>query len=383
MAATMTVLTAIGLMSGTSMDGIDLAMLRTDGDHAVERGPSFFVPYEASFRRRIEAGLEDAKSIAVRAERPGDLAALERDITGRHADAIDGFLRNFRLDREMIDVVGFHGQTVLHRPQQALTVQLGDGDWLARLTGMQVVYDMRANDMIFGGQGAPLVPAYHAALARRLPAERAERLPIAFVNIGGISNITFVPASGDPIAFDSGPGNALIDQWVAREGGVPFDADGAIASEGAAVGAVVERYLANPFFGKAGPKSLDRNDFTLAEADGLDLADGARTLAAVSAEAILRACDHLPEKPKLWIVCGGGRRNPHIMADMQALAGKDGADVIAAEDVGFNGDSMEAEAWAYLAVRSLKGLPLTFPTTTGCREPATGGVLALAVAPKG
>ncbi len=185
-----------------------------------------------------------------------------------------------------------------------------------------------------------------------------------------------VPRDGDPVAFDSGPGNALIDQWVSSEGGVPFDADGAIASEGGIVTSIVDAYLDNRFFDKPGPKSLDRNDFTLSKAAGLELADGARTLAAVSAKAILRSADHLPEAPKLWIVCGGGRKNPHIVSDLREGAQRAGADVILAEDAGFNGDSMEAEAWAYLAVRSMKRLPLTFPTTTGCREAVTGGILA-------
>ena len=220
------------------------------------------------------------------------------------------------------------------------------------------------------------MPAYHAALARSLPRDMPAMIPVVFVNIGGISNITYVRRSGDPIAFDTGPGNTLIDQWVAREGGVPFDADGAIASEGGVIAAVVERYLDNPFFAKSGPKSLDRNDFTLAHAEGLELADGARTLAAVSAEAILKSAEHLPEPPKLWIVCGGGRKNPHIVGDLRDGARRSGADVILAEDAGLDGDSMEAEAWAYLAVRSMKGLPLTFPTTTGCRQAVTGGVLA-------
>jgi anhydro-N-acetylmuramic acid kinase len=233
---------------------------------------------------------------------------------------------------------------------------------------------MRANDMTLGGQGAPLVPAYHAALARSLPAPLAGRHPVVFVNIGGISNITFVPAAGDPVAFDTGPGNTLIDQWVAAHGGVPFDADGAIAAEGGVVRAVVRRYLENPFFPRPGPKSLDRNDFTLEPAEGLELADGARTLAAVTAEAILKSAEHLPERPKLWILCGGGRRNPHIVADMKA--GARDAEVVLAEDAGLRGDLTEAEAWAFLAIRSQRGLPLTWPTTTGCREPATGGVLA-------
>lgn len=371
----MTALRAIGLMSGTSMDGIDVAALETDGQTVSATGPSLSVPYEAQFRRRIEAALETAKAIVQREERPGDLAVLEREITLRHAQAVRKFLEAAAPEWQRPDVIGFHGQTVLHRPAKALTVQLGDGALLARETGIAVVHDMRANDMKFGGQGAPLVPAYHAALARSLPEKFAGDFPIVFVNIGGISNITYVLREGDPIAFDTGPGNTLIDQWVSREGGVPFDAGGSIASEGRAVRSVVERYLGNPFFEKAGPKSLDRNDFTLALAEGLELSDGARTLAAVSAEAILKSADHLPERPKLWIVCGGGRKNPHIVSDLRVGAEKTGAKVIVAEDAKLNGDATEAEAWAYLAVRSLKNLPLTFPTTTGCREPVTGGVL--------
>jgi anhydro-N-acetylmuramic acid kinase len=198
---------------------------------------------------------------------------------------------------------------------------------------------------------------------------------VVFINIGGISNITWVPREGDPVAFDTGPGNALIDQWVSREGGIPFDAGGAIASEGGVIRAVVGRYLENPVFARPGPTSLDRNDFTLAEAEGLDLADGARTLAAVSAVAILKSAGHLPKPPKLWIVCGGGRKNPHIVGDLRAGAGKAGANVVTAEEAGLDGDATEAEAWAYLAVRAKRGLPLTFPTTTGCREPVSGGTL--------
>jgi anhydro-N-acetylmuramic acid kinase len=371
----MAMLRAIGLMSGTSMDGIDAAMLKTDGVTIAEFGPTAFLAYPASFRRQIEAGLEDAKAIARREERPGGLAALEQALTLRHADAVRSLLDRVPAEWSHPDVIGFHGQTVLHRPAAAVTVQLGDGRLLARETGIAVVHDMRANDMREGGQGAPLVPAYHAALARSLPAPYAAKSPVVFVNIGGISNITYV-GEGDPIAFDTGPGNALIDQWVAREGGVPFDADGRIASEGDVVRAVVDRYLDNPFFAKPGPKSLDRGDFTLAEADGLELADGARTLAAVSAAAILKAVEQLPARPRLWIVGGGGRKNPHILRDLKEEAARTGADVILAEDAGLRGDFIEAEAWAYLAIRSLESLPLTFPTTTGCRQAVSGGVFS-------
>jgi anhydro-N-acetylmuramic acid kinase len=360
-------------MSGTSMDGIDIAALWTDGRDLVARGPGGFAPYEAAFRRRIEAALEEAKRIGSREERPGDLTGLERDITLRHARAVRDFLdAHPQLQPEL---VGFHGQTVLHRPDRALTVQLGDGALLAQETGLPVVFDMRANDMVHGGQGAPLAPAYHVALARSLEGD-LRSFPVCFVNIGGISNVTFVPETGDPVAFDSGPGNALIDQWVAGQGGVPFDADGMIASEGGVVRAVVDRFMANAFFDRAGPKSLDRGDFTLEEADGLELADGARTLAAVTAEAILKAADHMPEPPRLWIACGGGRKNPHIMADLSQGAICASARAVAAEEAGLDGDAMEAEAWAYLAVRSQAGLPLTWATTTGCRQPVTGGVRA-------
>ena len=372
----MTTLCAIGLMSGTSMDGIDVAILRTDGVGSIETGPSLLLPYEAAFRRRIEASLETAKAIVDRQERPGDLADLEREITLRHASAVRQFLDSSARGWPAPDLIGFHGQTVLHRPRAGVTVQLGDGALLARETNIPVVYDMRANDMAFGGQGAPLVPAYHDALARSLPEPHRGVHPVVFVNIGGISNITYIGASGDPIAFDTGPGNTLIDQWVSSRGGVPYDSGGAIASEGRIVATVVDAYLANPFFEKSGPKSLDRNDFRVDLAAGLDLSDGARTLASVSAEAILKAAAHMPVEPKLWIICGGGRKNPHIVSDLKIGAAKRGANVLVAEDVGLDGDATEAEAWAFLAVRSSKGLPLTFPTTTGCRQAVTGGVLA-------
>ncbi|MBC8129066.1 MAG: anhydro-N-acetylmuramic acid kinase [Rhizobiaceae bacterium] len=370
-------LRAIGLMSGTSMDGIDVALIETDGIAPPLRGAARVYPYEAAFRRRLEAALETAKAIRKRDERPGDLAALEAEITDRHADVVRRFCADCGIDPVAVDVIGFHGQTVLHRPKEALTVQLGDGARLSKALGLPVVHDMRAADMAAGGQGAPLVPAYHAALARALPQSLAS-LPVVFVNIGGISNITFIDGEGDPVAFDSGPGNALLDQWVAREAGIPFDQNGAIASEGGIIDALAERYLQSDFFARPAPKSLDRFDFPVPDGRAGSLEDVARTLCLVAAEAILMAADHLPAPPKLWIVCGGGRRHPAIMSDLRDGARRRGAAVVSAEEAGFDGDAMEAEAWAFLAVRALKGLPLTFPSTTGCRVPVTGGVVALA-----
>lgn len=367
--------TAIGLMSGTSMDGIDVALVRSDGEGHVTRGASQFFAYDPAMRDLLGEALETAKEITDRSARPGNLEHVEREITRLHVDAVKGFLQKQNLSVEAVDMIGFHGQTVLHRPENGLTVQLGDGEMLARETGIPVVYDMRANDMKFGGQGAPLVPVYHQALASSLPAELREKMPVVFVNIGGISNITYIGEEGELIAFDTGPGNALIDQWVQAHAGIPFDQGGMIAAEGQVVQGLVDKYLDDPYFAKKVPKSLDRNDFHMPDPNEASLEDGAKSLAHLSAAAVFKACDHLPKMPKLWIICGGGRHNPVIMADLKEMGGAMDGDVVSAEDAGFDGDAMEAEAFGYLAIRAQLGLPLTFPDTTGVEKPVSGGVL--------
>jgi anhydro-N-acetylmuramic acid kinase len=372
----MTLMRSIGLMSGTSMDGIDLALIETDGLDHVRRISAAEYPYEAEFRRRLTLALDTAKVISQRTDRPGNLSELERDLTMRHAEAVMRFMLENGEATADINVVGFHGQTVLHRPAAGLTVQLGDGSLLRDQTGIPVVYDMRANDMTHGGQGAPLVPVYHQALASGIAHELSRGKPVCFVNIGGISNITYVRQKHEPVAFDTGPGNALIDQWVEGHAGIPFDDGGRIAGEGGIHAEIVDAYLAEPFFRLKPPKSLDRNDFDLDLVNGLELSDGARTLANVTAEAIMACTRYLPEAPGLWIICGGGRKNAMIMSDLADIAARQNSKVVTAEACGLNGGSMEAEAWAYLAVRSLKGLPLTFPQTTGVREAVTGGLLA-------
>lgn len=370
----MAIKTAIGLMSGTSMDGIDAALVRTDGENVVERGAMGFYPYSPETQDLLKQALEDAKLLDDREDRIGCLKQAESLISKLHVEAVKAFLTENDQQASEVDVLGFHGQTVLHRPEQALTVQLGDGEALAKETGIDVVYDMRAKDMQHGGQGAPLVPVYHKALTASLPNEFKNELPVVFVNIGGISNITYIDE--EIIAFDTGPGNALIDQWVQSEAGIPYDQGGMIAAEGRINQALVDEYLANTYFEKPLPKSLDRNDFLPPKSGQVNLEEGARTLAHISAAAIMKAVENLPQEPKLWIVCGGGRHNPHIVADMKKLALHKDAKVIKAEEAGFDGDAMEAEGWGYLAVRSLKELPLTFPKTTGCSEPVTGGKFA-------
>lgn len=372
----MTLIRAIGLMSGTSMDGIDVALITSDGGDVVERGASAEYPFDSDIRAQIVQGLIDAKAIkGDRSARPETLAALERKLTDLHVSAVMRFLAVNKIDTGDVDVIGFHGQTILHRPDEALTVQLGDGALLARKTGIDVVCDMRAADMVSGGQGAPLVPAYHRALTASLSSGLGGETPIVFVNIGGISNITFVPDHGDLIAFDTGPGNGLIDQWVQARAGIPYDEGGMIAAEGQINQHLLQHYLASPYFQKTLPKSLDRSDFRPLQDTELFVADGARTLARLTAQSIIGATHHLPKMPKLWIICGGGRRNETIMRDLEELTQAQGGRVIAAEKAGFNGDAMEAEAFAYLAIRSLKGLPLTFPGTTGCNAATMGGVM--------
>ncbi len=377
-------LTALGLMSGTSMDGIDVALVRTDGEEVVEHGPFRSFPYPDDFRARLRQGLIDAKPIRKRSARPGSLKALERDLTARHAEAVKAFLAAEGLTRDAIDVAGFHGQTVLHRPHveadqrwtwliggvgpRTLTVQIGDGSALARSIGIDVVYDMRAADCAAGGQGAPLVPVYHRALTAKL----AER-PIALLNIGGVANVTWIGRDGGLIAFDTGPGNALIDDWLLQHTGRAIDEDGKLASSGRVVESLLTSLLREPYFKKLPPKSLDRNRVTLDGVTEVSPADGAATLTAFTAAAVRRATEHMPEPPALWLICGGGRRNRTLMSE---LAGRLETAVAPIEAIGANGDAIEAEAWAYLAVRSLRGLPLTFPGTTGVSKPVTGGVLA-------
>ena len=365
---------AIGLMSGTSMDGIDIALITTDGENWVERGPSSAVSYSDGFRARLKAALIDARSITDRNERPGILKQLEHDQTLLHAVAVQDFLHEYALQPEEIDVIGFHGQTVLHRPREALTVQIGDGTLLAAETGIPVIYDMRAEDMRHGGEGAPLIPAYHAALASNLPFGLEG--PVVFVNIGGISNLTYVDEGGMLIAYDSGPGNMLIDQWMELHGQGSFDPGGITAMSGSVDDVLAARFLEHEFFKGNRRRSLDRGDFVVPAKDEASVETGARTLAYVSAAAILRSASHLPSKPRTYVVSGGGRKNGAIMTELSALAEREGARVLDADNAGFDGDAMEAEAWGYLAVRSLRGLPLTYPTTTGSDKPVSGGVLA-------
>lgn len=364
-------LVAIGLMSGTSLDGIDVALLRTDGDTLVERVASRTYPYDEGQREVLRQALTAAIAVRERDDRSGILGQAEAALTHWHGEAVKSFCRAIDMSPSGIDLIGFHGQTVIHRPERGLTVQLGDGQALADSLGIPVAFDLRAADVAAGGQGAPLVPVYHRALAANFPK------PVAFVNIGGVANVTWVGRNGELAAFDTGPGNALIDDWMRKHTGQTRDDGGKAARRGRVDEATVAQFLGDGFFERPGPKSLDRNSFAGISLEGLAVDDGAATLVAVTARSIAASVVHMPEPPGSWIVCGGGRHNAAIMEALTVWL----PNVMPAEACGLNGDSMEAEAWAYLAVRSLRGLPLTYPGTTGVEVPLTGGVIAPPQAP--
>jgi len=350
----------MGMMSGTALDGVDAALIRTDGRRALARGPGLFLPYDPAFRAWMRRNLGPAAAAA-----PDP--ALERALTLRHAAAALLLLRRARLAPAAVRAIGFHGQTIHHDPRRGVTCQLGDGSLLARRTGIPVVYDFRRADVAGGGQGAPLTPLFHAALFAGLPG------PLAVLNIGGVANVTWIGPDGTLRAFDTGPGNALLDDFMLARTGSPMDRDGACAAAGRADTAVVDRWLRHPYFRQPPPKSLDRIDFPVSETAGMATADGAASLTAFTARAIGAALAHLPAPPRRWLVCGGGRRNPALMRQLAAVLQ---APVQPVEAAGQDGDLLEARAFAFLAARRLAGLPASLPETTGTARAVPGGRVA-------
>lgn len=367
-------LLSIGLMSGTSMDGIDAALIETDGEGLVRTLDFLSVPYPEAMRAKLRRAME----IALAADAPGpdpELDAIALDLTVAHDEAVAALYDQAGVGPDDVAVIGFHGQTVAHRPERGWTWQIGDGALLAKLAGTAVVSDFRSADVANGGQGAPLVPAYHRALVeplREVPGLGC-RQAVAVLNLGGVGNLTwFGQRDDDILAFDTGPGNALIDDWVRQHGAGSHDAGGAIAASGAVREDVLTAMLDLPWFDQPPPKSLDRHDFSLQPVRGLSLADGAATLTAFTAETVRIGLGHAPEPTARLLVTGGGRHNATLM---RMLADRLNMPVDPVEAVGWNGDGLEAEAFAYLAVRVLYGLPTSYPATTGVAAPTIGGQL--------
>ena len=356
----------LGLMSGTSMDGVDAALLDTDGEIIAGFGPRLFRPYAEPERAVLRRAMSEARALSDREARPGALAEAERIVTDACGEAVE----RWRQENPGVapELVGMHGQTVFHAPERHLTVQIGDGTALARRLGVPVMFDLRAADVAAGGEGAPLVPVYHRALAARAGLTGT----VVVVNIGGVANITRIGADGTLTAGDTGPGNALIDDFVQARTGAPMDRDGALAAAGKVDEAALAQLMENPWFDRPLPKSLDRDAFSSAPVAGLSTEDGAATLAAFTSGTILKGVVMAGGADRI-IVSGGGTRNPHLM---RLLAEAAGVPVDSAGSLGWSADFIEAEAFAYLAARARIGAPITFPGTTGVPRPMTGGRLA-------
>jgi anhydro-N-acetylmuramic acid kinase len=359
---------AIGLMTGTVLDGmIDIAAIRTDGIDVAEFGPWKLAPYLTDVRGLLAEAVAAALKWQFEGPEPAIFRAAEEALSRAQAEAVAVFLAENKMSAKDVIAVGFHGQTVLHRAPAPVrhgdTRQLGDGQLMADILGIDVVYDFRTADMRAGGQGAPLSASYHVAMLRRIGAAP----DTAILNLGGVANVTWWDGKDRFEAFDTGPANAPIND------GGEMDIDGATALRGKVDEARLAKLLEHPYLLAPYPKSLDRYDFSAAMAEGLSREDGAATLTAFTAGAVGRALDLLPVRPKKIIVCGGGRKNPAIM---KALAARAKVDVIPADAVGLRGDAVEAECFAYLAVRNLAGMPISFPKTTGVPQPIRGGILA-------
>lgn len=362
---------SVGLMTGTVLDGnIDVALLKTDGERIESFGPYALVPYDASIRTMLEQAQAAARIWNFEGPEPEIFAKAEAALTSAQSAAVKQVVEQAGMSMAHIGVVGFHGQTVLHRgPQNGRagdTRQLGDGALMHSILGTRVVYDFRTADVRAGGQGAPLAAAYHAALLSTAGASGDS----AILNLGGVGNVTWWDGKGDIVAFDTGPANAPMNDFIKARGLGEMDRDGAMAAKGKVDEARLARLLDHPYLSAPYPKSLDRFDFTAAMADGLGDEDGVALLTAFSAACVGKALDLLPQRPKTIFVSGGGRHNPTLMAMLDSRAK---VEAVSADKLGWRGDAVEAECFAFLAVRALRGLPISFPSTTGAPHPMTGG----------
>ncbi len=361
-----------GFMSGTSIDAVDGALILTDGERVYDYGPAIERPYTDAERTVVAAAVQAARDWAWRGPEP--IAAFriaEAILTDLHAEAFQRLCEAAGPARAPA-LAGVHGQTVLHRrptrKRRGATRQILDAAGLAAAIGVPLVSDFRSADVAAGGEGAPLAPAYHAAL---LSEDKGR--PAAVLNLGGVANVTFKTAEGGLVAFDTGPANGPVDEWVEGHGRGRFDVDGALAAAGRVHQGLLDQLLDHPYFDEAPPKSLDRYDFSASLARGLSVEDGAATLTALSARAVGIGLDLLPAYPERVVVCGGGRRNPTLMAMLrESLRCR----VDSAEEAGWRGDSIEAEAFAFLAARHVRGMPISWPGTTGAPEPLAGGRLS-------
>lgn len=351
---------AIGLMSGTSLDGVDAVLVKTDGENQTGYLEGVYEPYTKDFKELLLKVTKEDVPINV-------LLRIEKMLTEIHADAVNKLLEKCNLSPEDITVCGFHGQTIRHLPDEGITCQLGDASLLAELTDIPVVADFRRRDMAAGGQGAPLIPLYHRSLFEK------QAKPMAVLNIGGVANITYFGSDGEVIAGDTGPGMGLINLLAQNFTEYDYDKDGMLAEHGTPDKEFVEGILEGiSYFSKPLPKSADRHDFDSITTDYLIPIDAAATLCYLTIKAVIDSLQTLPEMPKKLWVTGGGSQHPTIMRYFKEYMN---IDVALVDDLGLRHDYMEAECFAWLAVRRLKGLPFTLKSTTGADRDTVGGVL--------
>ena len=364
------IFTALGLMSGTSADGVDIAILKTDGKARIKLGVSDYYPFSKSFSTKIK-GIFKKKVNIKKLRKQKRIIELENEFTHLNLIAINKFLKKNQINKKKIDVIGFHGQTISHNPSNGYSWQIGNFQELANLLNIKVVGNFRENDIKNGGQGAPLTPIFHYYLTKKI------KKKICFINLGGISNVTYFNHRSNTsldniLAFDSGPCCSLIDDWISKNSKKKFDNFGLLARKGNVQKEIVLNYLKKSYFSKSPPKSLDRSFFTLSLLrKKIKIEDGAATLNNLIAESLLKAFDYFPDDPELCILSGGGRLNKFLVELIRNKIQQ--SQILLSDKYNWSGDAIEAYAFGYLSVRKLLNLPITFPKTTGVKKPLAGG----------
>jgi anhydro-N-acetylmuramic acid kinase len=363
-------ITAIGLMSGTSSDGIDASIIRSNGEDKLSLIGDYFYPYDKNTRFRIRKLKEKIKKTLDLETNKNEIVNLEKVITVLHSKVIDLVLEKLKINKSEINLVGFHGHTIFHSFYDKKTKQLGDGKALSKLSGLNVIYNFRENDLKNGGQGAPLVPIYHKLLQKKLQL----KIPVIFVNIGGVSNLTYLDKGDEMISFDSGPGNCLIDRLIQLKSNdkIQFDKNGEIAFKGSVDRNVLDDYLSDPYYNLSPPKSLDVNDFNLNAVRDLSVENSITTLSELTSLTIVNSFNFFTKKPQEIIVCGGGRKNKYIHEHIKKISNISTHNI---DEYKINGDFVESQAFAYLAIRSFFKKPISYTKTTGVLKPMTGGKL--------
>ena len=361
-------ITSIGLMSGTSCDGVDASIIKSDGENEVHFIGDHFLPYDKKIKLKI-TNLKEKINLSLDLEKNKlEIDSLERELTLLHAKVIDLVIEKYEIKKSKIKLVGFHGHTIFHSFKERKTKQIGDGRLLSQLTKLNIVNNFRENDINNGGQGAPLVPIFHKLLQIKLKL----KTPLLFVNIGGISNITYLGQNEEITSLDTGPGNFLIDKILRlkSKNKINFDKDGAIAFTGNVDKNILDSFLNDPYYEISSPKSLDVNDFNLSPLRSLSLEDAVATLADLTSLVIVNSLNFFNTKPNEIILCGGGRKNKYIFERIKTLSGILTNNI---DEYNLNGDFVESQAFGYLAIRSFFKKSISFPKTTGVSKPCTGG----------